>query len=198
MLKISILMIYLLSPDKGISRVSKFSIYKQKTDLKRNPTTKTPPEYTGPPILNVNWKGHPNLPEEVNNAEILKEIMQKVAEYKRYEYCPFSKKVDDCESRSVSEIVDRIIDIVLHPTEPPTEPPTPVNTEPPRGENNEEDNEEEKDNDETEGATETEENEGTDGEVNTTATTTEEGQESSTVEAASEDSEGEPAETPAK
>lgn len=174
-------------------------MYKQKTDLKRNPTTKTPPEYTGPPILNVNWKGHPNLPEEVNNAEILKEIMQKVAEYKRYEYCPFSKKVDDCESRSVSEIVDRIIDVVLHPTEPPTEPPTPapVNTEPPRGENDEEDNEEEKDNDETEGATETEENEGTDGEVST-AGTTEEGQESSTVEAASENSEGEPAETPAK
>lgn len=94
--------------------------------MKKNPPTTQTPVDTGPPLLDVHWNGHPSLPPEVNDAEILKDIMMKVAEYKRYEYCPFGN-VDDCDRKSVNDVVDKIIDVVLHPTEPPTEAPTTEN-----------------------------------------------------------------------
>lgn len=133
------------------------------------------------------------MPEEVNDAEILKEILQKVAEYKRYEYCPFGKTMDDCTSKSVNHIVDQIIDVVLHPTEPPTEPPTqpPATIKPPSSDDNDEveqtDNEEEQ------------ESEGTEGTEGTASTTeaSEVGEETDTDQKAPEDGEGEPTEAPA-
>lgn len=162
--------IYLLSKDKGSLGLSKFSAYKQRVEQKKNPTTEEPLEYSGPPVLDVHWNGHPNLPEELNNAEILKEVMEKVAEYKRYEYCPYGKQMDNCASRPVNEIVDRIIDVVLHPTEPPTEPPKKHSgtSEAPK-EFDEESNG-------TDGGEEEEEKEGTEGEEKT-ADTTEEAEE---------------------
>lgn len=172
-------------------------MYKKRTELKKNPTTAGPPEYTGPPFLDVNWNGHSNLPEEVNNAEILKEILEKVARYKRYEYCPFGN-MEKCEKKGVSEIVDEIIDVVLHPTEPPTEPPTqpPVTSGASDREVDDEVSGLDDEDDTSEGTDGSEKAEGTEGEGEAVVPTEEAGgEETSTGEDASE---GEATEAPAE